>query len=101
MNNHLTNDLLPNDPKKASTTRRRACSYVLVEDRLYRRGFSIPLLKCIDEDTVLHILREIHEGINSQHLGGRSLARKALRARYYWPTMQDDTKEYVKKCDKC
>ncbi|MCI36880.1 gypsy retrotransposon integrase-like protein, partial [Trifolium medium] len=29
------------------------------------------------------------------------LARKALRAGYYWPTMQEDAKEYVKKCDKC
>ncbi|XP_058741871.1 uncharacterized protein LOC131614279 [Vicia villosa] len=99
--NYLISDLLPADPKEASVIRRRACSYVLVENRLYRRGFSIPLLKCIDEGTVPHILREIHEGINSQHLGGRSLARKALRAGYYWPTMQDDAKEYVKKCDKC
>ncbi|XP_058755917.1 uncharacterized protein LOC131629132 [Vicia villosa] len=85
--NYLTSDLLPADPKEASTIRRRACLYVLFENRLYRRGFSIPLLKCIDEGTVPHILREIHEGINSQHLGGRSLARKALRAGYYWPTM--------------
>ncbi|XP_058726507.1 uncharacterized protein LOC131597862 [Vicia villosa] len=99
--NYLTSDLFPADPKEASTIRRRACSYVLVENRLYRRGFSIPILKCIAEGTVPHILREIHEGINSQHLGGRSLARKALRAGYYWPTMQDDAKEYVKRCDKC
>ncbi|XP_058769007.1 uncharacterized protein LOC131642852 [Vicia villosa] len=67
--NYLIGDLLPVDPKEASTIRRRACSYVLVENRLYRRGFSIPLLKCINEGTVPHILREIHEGINSQHLG--------------------------------
>ncbi|GAU50049.1 hypothetical protein TSUD_408450 [Trifolium subterraneum] len=64
-------------------------------------GFSIPLLKCADEVTADYILREIHEGINSQLLGGRSLARKALRAGYYWPTMQQDAKEHVKKCDKC
>ncbi|XP_058722915.1 uncharacterized protein LOC131594725 [Vicia villosa] len=99
--NYLTSDLLPTDLKEASTIRRRACSYVLVENRLYQRGFSIPLLRCIDEGTVPHILQEIHEGINSQHIGGRSLARKALRAGYYWPTMQDDAKEYVKRCDKC
>ncbi|XP_058766110.1 uncharacterized protein LOC131639642 [Vicia villosa] len=91
--NYLTSDLLPADPKEASVIRRRACSYVLVENRLYRRGFSIPLLKCIDEGTAPHILREIHEGINSQNLGGKSLAWKALRAGYYWPTMQNDAKE--------
>ena len=74
---------------------------MVLEHKLYRRGFSIPLLKCIDEFTVPEVLREIHEGINAQHMGGKSLARKALRAGYYWPTMQQDAKEHVKKCDKC
>ncbi|XP_058725909.1 uncharacterized protein LOC131597216 [Vicia villosa] len=46
--NYLTSDLLPADPKEASVIGRRAYSYVLVENRLYQRGFSIPLLKCID-----------------------------------------------------
>ncbi|PNX98275.1 gag-pol polyprotein [Trifolium pratense] len=71
-----------------------------MHDQLYKRGISSPLLRCIDEDDVDYISREIHEGINGQHLGGRSLARKALRAGYYWPTMQQDAREHVKKCDK-
>ena len=78
--NYLTNGDLPTDPKEASKTKRRACSYVLVEGKLYRRGFSIPLLKCVEETKVPDILQEIHERINAQHLGGKSLARKALRA---------------------
>ncbi|XP_058726390.1 uncharacterized protein LOC131597732 [Vicia villosa] len=45
--NYLTSDLLPANLKEASVIRRRACSYVLIENRLYGRGFSIPLLKCI------------------------------------------------------
>ena len=99
--NYPSKDELPSDPKEANIIRRRSCSYVLVENKLYRRGFSIPLLKCVEEHMVAHVLREIHEGINAQHLGGRSLARKALRAGYYWPTMQQDANEHVKKCDKC
>ncbi|KAI5413155.1 hypothetical protein KIW84_057670 [Lathyrus oleraceus] len=99
--NYLTRDELPTDPKEATTVKRRACSYVLLEGKLYRRGFSIPLLKCVEEEKVPDILGEIHRGINAQHLGGRSLARKALRAGYYWPTMQNDSKEHVKRCDKC
>ncbi|MCH93732.1 gag-pol polyprotein [Trifolium medium] len=27
-------------------------------------------------------------------MGGRSLARKALRLGYYWPTIQEDSKEH-------
>ncbi|GAU10211.1 hypothetical protein TSUD_423210, partial [Trifolium subterraneum] len=99
--NYLAHGILPNDEKEAATVKQRACSYTLLDNKLYRRGFSIPLLKCADEATSDYILREIHKGVNSQHLGGRSLARKALRAGYYWPTMQQDAKEHVKKCDKC
>ncbi|CAJ2669084.1 unnamed protein product [Trifolium pratense] len=99
--NFLEHGTLPDDQKQATIVRRRACSYVILDGKLYRRGFSIPLLKCVDEDTADYILREVHEGINAQHLGGRSLARKALRAGYYWPTMQQDAKDHVKKCDKC
>ncbi|XP_058783370.1 uncharacterized protein LOC131658050 [Vicia villosa] len=81
--NFLTKDELPADAKEASAIKRRACSYTIIEDKLYRRGFSIPLLKCVDASQAFEILQELHEGINGQHLGGRSLARKALRAGYY------------------
>ncbi|GAU47765.1 hypothetical protein TSUD_193020 [Trifolium subterraneum] len=99
--NFLKSNTLPADAKEATKIRKRACSYVLLDDKLYRRGFSIPLFKCVEEARVEFILQEIHEGINGQHIGGRSLARKALRAGYYWPTMQNDAKDHVLRCDKC
>ncbi|GAU35488.1 hypothetical protein TSUD_384430 [Trifolium subterraneum] len=99
--NFLKSNTLPVDAKEATKIQKRACSYVLLDDKLYRRGFSIPLLKCVEEARVEFILQEIHEGINGQHIGGRSLARKALRAGYYWPMMQNDAKDHVLKCDKC
>ncbi|GAU48767.1 hypothetical protein TSUD_406100 [Trifolium subterraneum] len=99
--NFLKSNTLPVNAKEATKVRKRACSYVLLDDKLYRRGFSIPLLKCVEESRVEFILQEIHEGINGQHIGGRSLARKALRAGYYWPTMQNDARDHVLKCDKC
>ncbi|GAU11232.1 hypothetical protein TSUD_342220 [Trifolium subterraneum] len=99
--NFLKSNTLPVDAKEATKIRKRACSYVLLDDKLYRRGFSIPLLKCVEETPVEFILQEIHEGINGQHIGVRSLARKALRAGYYWPTMQNDARDHVLKCDKC
>ncbi|GAU50675.1 hypothetical protein TSUD_187590 [Trifolium subterraneum] len=99
--NFLKSNTLPAYAKEVTKVRRRACSYVLLDDKLYRRGFSIPLLKCVEEARVEFVLQEIHEGINGQHIGGRSLARKALRAGYYWPTMQNDARDHVLKCDKC
>jgi hypothetical protein len=97
----LASGMVPDDPKEAVKVRRRACSYVLIDGHLFRSGSSTPLLKCVEEEKVESILKEIHEGINGQHIGGRSLARKALRAGYYLPTMQTDPKKHVKKCDKC
>ena len=37
--NYLTTGELPSDQKEAGIVRRKACSYVLVEGRLYIRGF--------------------------------------------------------------
>ncbi|XP_058784827.1 uncharacterized protein LOC131659686 [Vicia villosa] len=42
--NFLTKDELPADAKEASTIKRRACSYTILENKLYRRGFSIASL---------------------------------------------------------
>ena len=63
--NFLTKGVLPPDRREAAETKQRACSYVVLEHKLYQRGFSIPLLKCIKESAVPEILRKIHEGINT------------------------------------
>jgi hypothetical protein len=47
------------------------------------------------------VLAEVHEGSCGHHIGGKSLARKPLGAGYFWPTMNTDAAEYVKKCQKC
>ena len=46
------------------------------------------------------ITKEIHERLYGNHLGGRSLAYKALTARYYWPYMTTEENNYNKKCDR-
>lgn len=98
--NFLTKGEFPIDHKEATTAKRRSCLYVIIENKLYQRGFSIHLLKCVEASQALEVLQELHEGINTQHLAGRSLARKALRAGYYWLTMQKDAKDHIQKCDK-
>jgi len=47
------------------------------------------------------VLREIHEGVCGNHAGARSLVGKALRAGYYWPTLQKDSYDIVRTCVKC
>ena len=74
---------------------------MILNDALYKRGFSMPYLKCIDEGEAKYILEEIHEGIYKDHAGPRSLVSKVIRTDYLWPTLQKDAKELVKRCDKC
>ena len=59
------------------------------------------MLKCIGPSEVWYILAEIHEGSSSLHGGGKALARKALRASYFWPTMNAGAATHVKTCNVC
>jgi ribonuclease HI len=87
--------------EEAQKLRRRAAHFVLQDDVLYKRGFSMPLLRCIGGEQADYVLREIHEGVCGNHAGGWSLAQKTLRQGYYWPTLKKDAQQFVKKCDKC
>ncbi|XP_072071683.1 uncharacterized protein [Arachis hypogaea] len=46
-------------------------------------------------------MAETHEGICGNHIGGRALCTKILRAGYYWPTIKRDCIAKVQKCDNC
>ena len=71
-----------------------------MNDTLYKRDFFMPYLKCIDKEEAKYVLEEIHEGVCRNHTGTRSLVSKVIRTGYFWPTMQVDIRELVKKCDK-
>ncbi|XP_020237881.1 uncharacterized protein LOC109817097 [Cajanus cajan] len=91
----------PTDPLDAKKLRTQAARYSVVANELYRRGFSTPLLKCIDTHQADYVLREIHEGICGSRSGGRTMAAKVLRAGYYWLTLKEDCAKFVKKCVQC
>ena len=74
---------------------------MILNDILYKKGFSMPYLKCVDEEEAKYILEEIHERVCGDHTGPRSLVSKVVIIGYFWPIMQVDTRELVKKCDKC
>ena len=57
----------------------QAPRYVLLDDKLYKRSYSLPLLKCLLLSEVDYAMREAHEGICSNHLEGQALAYNILR----------------------
>ncbi|XP_056685855.1 uncharacterized protein [Spinacia oleracea] len=64
-------------------------------------AYSRPMLGCVTPEKGQEILEDFHQRLCSSHIGGRTLAEKALRTGYYWPTLKDDAISLVKKCDKC
>ena len=92
---------LPEEKTEARILRLKAARYVLYNDKLYRRGYSMPLLKCVLPTEVKNIMWEIHEGPCGNRAEGKSLAFKALRQGYYWPNMKAYYMEYARKCNKC
>ncbi|XP_074377023.1 uncharacterized protein LOC141718541 [Apium graveolens] len=97
---HLETGWLPDDAQEARKLSVRALRYLLIEGLLYKRSFVILYLKCLRPLEVEEALKEAHEGICGQHLGGRALTHKIAQLGFYWPVMLADAKAYVKKCDR-
>ena len=98
----LKDDILPEEKGKAYKVRRMAPGFGLFEDqKLYKYSFSRPYLLCIHPEALEPLLEKLHEGICGNHIGGRSLSHRALTQGYWWPNMQREAQEYLKKCDQC
>ncbi|KAK6119715.1 hypothetical protein DH2020_046534 [Rehmannia glutinosa] len=98
---YLTSGELPVSPNDAQKVKIWASRFLIIDGELYKKGYSQPYLKCLTPDKANYVMREIHEGICGNHLGGKVLAAKALRQGYFWPTMQEDVKKLVRRCHSC
>ncbi|XP_070020380.1 uncharacterized protein [Nicotiana sylvestris] len=83
------------------TIRRLASRFFLSGGILQKRNPDLGLLRYIDvkQDTI--IMTEVHSGVSGPHMSGYVLAKKILRANYYWLTMERDCIIYVRKCHQC
>ena len=93
----LKEDVLLEERIEVDKVRRKATSYWLSED--HKRSFSGPYLLCVHPELTELLLEELHEGIYGSHTGGRSLAHRVITQGYWWPNMQREALEYVRKCD--
>ena len=81
--NYLKTETLPTEEKEEKRLKREAQYYTIINNTLYKRGISIPLLKCVPTFNTKEVLEEVYSGICGNHLGARSLARKIIRAGFY------------------
>ena len=83
----LAEDRIPDDKSEANKIRQVASRYWLSADRkFYRRSFGGPYLLCLHPEKVDELLAELHEGVYGGHVGGRSLAHRAIQG-FWWPKM--------------
>jgi hypothetical protein len=77
---YIREQKVPSDKNTAEQLVRRANTYVLVGDHLYRGGAtSGVLMKWIPRDEGKDILEEIHKGVCSNHASSRTLVSKDFR----------------------
>ena len=76
---YLKTDELPENKTEARILKLKVARYVIYDDKLYRRGYSMPLLKCVAFSEADYIMTEIHEGICENHTRGN-----------YWHSKRSD-----------
>ena len=54
---YLKNGKLPENKTKARILRLNVACYVIYDDKINRRGYSMPLLKCVTPSKVNYIIR--------------------------------------------
>ncbi|XP_059295505.1 uncharacterized protein LOC132048837 [Lycium ferocissimum] len=83
------------------TIRRMANGFFLYKEILYKRMPDLGLLQCVDAAEATNLLEKVHAGTYGPHMNGFVLAKKILRACYYWMTMESDYCKFVQRCHQC
>ena len=82
---YLKDGRLPSDPEEAKKIQKRAARFTVLNDELYKRGFSQPYLRCVEEEEAKYVLEEVHKGVCGDHMGAKSLVRKIIRRAIFGP----------------
>ncbi|XP_015054837.1 uncharacterized protein LOC107001216 [Solanum pennellii] len=86
--------------KQKKSIYRMALNFFLSGEILNNLTLDLDLLKCIDGVEAAKLIEQIHAGVCGMHMIRLTLARKILRAGYFWMTMEHDCCKFVQKCHK-
>jgi len=98
---YLADGLVAVEPTEAKAIKRNVGKYTLVDGKLFRHGYTHPILSCVSGDQCTRIMEEIHKGICGSHVGGRALSLKVVQVGYYWLTMKKDCVRHAQWCEQC
>ena len=77
---YLKIDELPEEKIEAKVLTVKVSRYVVYGDKLYRRGYSMSLLRCVTPSEVNYIMREINKGICGNHAGRAVISIQGAQA---------------------
>lgn len=75
--------------------------YYWEEPLLYKECADGMFRRCVPHDEVPHIFRHCHSLECGGHNSSMKTVAKILQSGFYWPTMHQDARDYVAKCDRC
>ena len=79
----LQDGRLVQDVEEARKVKKRAARFTILNDTLYKRGFSMTYWRCVSKEEAKYVLEEIHEVICGDHIGPRSLISKVIQTGYF------------------
>jgi len=92
----------PEDPIRLDKhLAKKASRFVLLGFDLYKRGYSLPLLKCISKKQVEYVMNEINYDICSFHSRHQTMSTRILKTGYYWPILRTNYADFVKRYKSC
>jgi hypothetical protein len=85
----------PQDELEEERLRQRAWGYAVVDGELYKSRITEPWLRCITSEKGHELLKEIHSGFFGAHIRTRALVGRAIKQRFFWPSINVDAKKLV------
>nr|GEU34345.1 reverse transcriptase domain-containing protein [Tanacetum cinerariifolium] len=89
------------DKNKARNLWVKINQYAMENGVLFKKSYLVPMLRCVGPLQANYVIREIHMGSCDMHSGPHAVVRKTMRQGCYWPTMHEDAKKEIQKCDSC
>lgn len=68
---------------------------------IYKKGINGVFLCCVAKSQQIRLLNSFHNLACGGNFSSFIISYKILQARYYWPTLFRDSKEWVAKCKAC
>jgi hypothetical protein len=89
------------DWTEARRIARKAKSFTVVDNELYKCTASGILQRCIPIPQGRELIQDIYVGVCDHHTASRTLMGNAFCEDFYWPTAIVDTNEVVRTCERC